>query len=396
MRLTATVAFAALLVSASCVAGEAPATKDAKPPAEGAIIKTLPGIVVDTKAKEVRLEAKVCQRQVGLELAVCSEGTREHESILVTKAKPSHVTFALALLGLEPGKPGFQTEGGAFSPPGGEVLDITARYTLQADGKKEAVEKPMWKFLRFANSDTSLEKSIDWVYVGQPDQDSLKASDNEGTVVALSNFRDSAIDVPFESTDVNANLLYAANPKEVPPLGTPVELVIRATGRRIVPQKVEVVVVLLKGKPPVLDGKSMDLDDFKRSLNAMPGSVKTAVLKADAEESFGRVIQVRDILEDALMTVRLVAIKADAVKAAGGKGEAVTVTLTADEKVRVGDKTMSVDDFRKQAATLLKGASRVTLAADPKAPQKTVVDLLTICREAGVTAVIGKAGAAEK
>ena len=394
MRLTAA-ALIALLVSSACLAGEEPAATGTKPPAEGAIIKTLPGLVVDTKAKEVRLEGKICQRQVGLELAVCSEGTREHESIVVTKAKPSHVTFALSLLGLEPGKPGFQTEGGAFSPPGGEVLDITARYTVEADGKKETVEKPMWKFLRFANSDTALEKAIEWVYVGQPDPDSLKASDNEGTVVALSNFRDSSIDVPFESTDVNANLLYAANPKEVPPVGTPVELVIKATGRRIIPQKVEVVVVLVKGKAPVLDGKSMDIEDFKRSLNAMPGSVKTAVLKVDADESVGRALQIRDILEDALMTVRLVGIKAEALKTPG-KAEPVTVTLTADEKVRVGGKTLSVEDFRKQAGALLKGASRVTLAADPKAPQKTVVDLLTICREAGVTAVIGKAGGAEK
>jgi hypothetical protein len=69
------------------------------------VIKTLPGLVVDTKAREVRLEAEVCLQQGSLELLACSPGTREHESILVVKAKPSHIVFALALVGLPPGSP---------------------------------------------------------------------------------------------------------------------------------------------------------------------------------------------------------------------------------------------------------------------------------------------------
>ena len=44
--------------------------------------------------------------------------------------------------------------------------------------------------------------------------------DREGTVVCLSNFVEAVIDVPFESTSVNTNLVYEANPDTVPPVGT--------------------------------------------------------------------------------------------------------------------------------------------------------------------------------
>jgi len=375
--------------------------EESTPAAEGegaTVIRTLPGIVVDRQAKEVRLAGKIVQQSVGLELFACGKNTREHEAVIVLEARPSHLTFALALLGLEPGRPGFITEGGAFSPAAGEALDLTVRFTVEkgeGDQKKEeVVTLPAWRLLRPAGTEVGLTRPIEWVYVGRPEQEALRAADREGTAIGLSNFRDVVIDVPFESTDANADLLYQANPEVVPPVGTPVEIIIRPTGRQIAPQKVEVQVILAKGKQPVLDGKPVDLETLRETVNALPAKVRTAVLKADADESFGRVMEVRDVLRDAMLNVHLVAVQAaEAAPPAPPAAPPTAVTVTADDQVRVGDKTVSLDVFRRQAGEMLKGVDRVTLSAEAKGSWKTVAEVLEITRQCGIVATVVQQGA---
>lgn len=350
-----------------------------KAAAEDVVIKTLPGIVVDTKAREVRLEGTVCLQEGALELFVCGEGTREHESVIVVKAKPSHVTFALSLLGLAPGKPGFVTEGGAFSPPAGELVEIAVR--LKPKGGK-ATLVPAWKLLRLSGMDEGLDRPFDWVYVGRPEAEALLAADREGTVVCVSNFREAVIDVPFESTSVNARLAYEANPNVVPKVGTPVELIIHPTGSRIQPKKVEVEVVLKKGKPPELDGRPMTLEALKEAVNAMPAAIRVTVLRADPEETFGRVMQVHDALRDALMQVLLVVLKPQAA-APLQAGPPLEIVVTDDDKVCVGEASLTAKEFCAKVKDLLKGADRVRLKADAKASMKTVAEVMAAVRDQG-------------
>ena len=328
-RLAASATAWVILAAGMARGAETPAEKT-PPPEKPVVLTTLPGIVVDTGKGEVRLEGKVCLQEGALELVVCSEGTREHESVVVVKARPSHVTFALALLGLEPGQPAHRTEAGAFSPPAGETLEITARFFTVSDEEKARVDKliaegakpkditvrktllkevPAWKLLRLTGSEVEVARPIEWVYVGRPEKNMLVAADREGTVVCLSNFVEAVIDVPFESTAVNADLLYEANPDVVPPIGTPVELVIRPTGRRVEPKKVEIEVVVRKGEPPTLDGRPVTLEELRDAVNAMPAAIGAAALKADPDETFGRVMQVKEVLENALMQVKLIVLE---------------------------------------------------------------------------------------
>ena len=355
------------------------ATMPATTAAEDVVIKTLPGIVVDTKAREVRLEGTVCLQEGALELFVCSEGTREHESVIVVKAKPSHVTFALSLLGLQPGKPGFMTPGGAFSPPAGEIVTVTARFKPKGGKPREV---PAWKLLRLSGLEEGLDRPFDWVYVGRPEAAALLAADREGTVVCISNFREAVIDVPFESTSVNASLAYEANPNVVPKVGTPVELIIRPTGSRIKPKKVEIEVVLKKGAPPLLDGKPITLDALKAAVSRMPATIRTTVLRADPQEAFGRVMQVHDVLRDALMQVHLVVLQPRA-PAPGKAGPPLDIVITADDKVRVGETALAPKEFCAKVKELLNGAERVLLNADAKASMKTVAEVMAAVRDSG-------------
>ena len=354
------------------------------------VIKTLPGIIVDTKAKEVRLACTFCFQKGPIELFACGPNTREYESVIVTKAKPSHVTFALSLLGLAPGRPGGQSEGGAFSPAAGEVLDITARYavTLAADGAKktEVHEVPIWKLLKTSAGDRALDRAIEWVYVGRPEEAALRGADREGSVICLSNFYEAVMDVPFESPNAYAQLLYRADPDVVPPAGTPVELIIRPTGRRLEPKKVEISVILQKGKPVVLDGKPLELEEFKSAVNGQPADVRAAVLRVDAEEKFGRAMEIYNILRDALMNIHMAVLEPGA--PAKPALASLEVQLTADDKVRVGGKTFSVEEFRAKAGELLKDVDRVYLAVAAKTSPKAVAEVMSAARDRGATVSI--------
>jgi biopolymer transport protein ExbD len=357
--------------------------------AQDVIIKTLPGIVIDTKAREVRLEAVVCLRQGSLELLACEAGTKEHESIFAVRAKPSQVTFALALLGLEPGAPGKTLDRNVYRPPSGEVVDVLVRF-LMPNGQVQ--EMPAWKLLRLSGRPEALERPLSWVYVGVPSADALKAADDEGTVICLSNFLAAVLDVPFESTAVNANLAYDANTAALPPLGTKAELVLHPTGRRIAAQKLSIEVVVRKGQPILLDGEPMDLEQFRQTAVRLPANIRLAFLRADAAESFGRIFQIYELLTDeALMAVQMSVLEPGA-PTPGARTATVGLTVTDDGKVRLGTETMTLEDFRAKAAKLLAAAAQVDVTAEPKAPAKTVSDVLAAVREAGAVATMVPAG----
>jgi biopolymer transport protein ExbD len=217
-------------------------------------------------------------------------------------------------------------------------------------------------------------------------------ADREGAVICLSNFTEAVLDVPFESTSVNAELLYESNPAVVPPVKTPIELILRPTAERIVPRKVECEVVLRKGRPPMLDGKAMDLAALKDAVNAMPADVRTAVLRADADETVGRFLQVYDTLRDALMRVYPVALSP---KATGRDAAApLAVTVTADGKVRVGGETLTMEEFRAKATTILKGAAKVAVSAEKSAPEKAAMEVVAVAREQGAIVTITRGEAA--
>ena len=137
----------------------------------------------------------------------------------------------------------------------------------------------------------------------------------------------------------------------------------------------------------MLDGKAMDMAALKDAVNAMPADVRTAVLRAEADESVGRFMQVYDLLRDALMKVSPAVLSA---KATGPAAAPLAVTVTADGKVGIGGQKLALEEFRAKAAALLKGAEKVAISAEKSAPEKTVAEVLGIARELGIPAVIAR------
>src|SRR6188472_2858343 len=65
----------------------------------------MPHVSVDVKKREIRIDAEALNPQMALEFFCCLSGTAEHEAVLRSPARPSHVHLALLMLGLQPGEP---------------------------------------------------------------------------------------------------------------------------------------------------------------------------------------------------------------------------------------------------------------------------------------------------
>ena len=72
-----------------------------------------------------------------------------------------------------------------------------------------------------------------WVFAGGTMRRGHFVPDYEGTVVCLANFEAPILDVPFESSTKTSELLFVANEKAIPEVGTPVTLILKATGEMV-------------------------------------------------------------------------------------------------------------------------------------------------------------------
>jgi len=229
---------AAALVAMSVVActAETPTASDKPQPATrpagtrpAGPLQLSEHVRVDLKMRTVVLEAKVATTEGPLEFLLCKEGTKDYESILATKAVPSHVHAAMLLLGLTPGKPVQWIPIGEGEsrvlPPRGGRMEIVLEWT-DKDGR--AHKAPAGQWLTSPDGGKEGEKRTppsQWVFVGSemlPGGGYL--ADSGGEIVSVANFSSSVIDVPFESSDQNESLEFVADSKQIPPEGTKVRV----------------------------------------------------------------------------------------------------------------------------------------------------------------------------
>lgn len=174
--------------------------------------------------------------RVYLEQMVCAVDSREHESLVVTKAKPSNIHAALLLAGLVPGTPGaWRWEGREIKPipPTGPRVRVTF-VVPDADGVPVEHDPAGW--VRLVKQDTTLAAA-------SPDEGFVFAgsrfvtrrgreyyhADVEGTIVGLTTFGSETIawtgmlspEAAVQTPD------WVARAQTVPPVGTPVVVRIR-------------------------------------------------------------------------------------------------------------------------------------------------------------------------
>jgi len=220
---------AALGALAAAARGQAPAGKPPAPAEPGHAeapakkVLNLPHIRVDLAKRQIEIAAEVAQRDGPLELVLCHHGEKEYESLLRTKAKPSHLHAALLALGLRPGKAAEWRDDKAI-PPRGPKLKIRLAWK-DKKGRRQEADPATWLRPLGDQKKTSLPEH--WVFVGSLVlADGSYWADHDGYMISVANFAASVIDVPFESTDCNAALEFAAKTKAMPPKGTDVTVIL--------------------------------------------------------------------------------------------------------------------------------------------------------------------------
>lgn len=183
---------------------------------------------IDVANRTIEMDAVVVLTDGALELLVCSAGTKEHESILATRARPSHLHAALLALGLLPGRAAHWAhapDGKAVqAPPAGAGVEVWLRYA-DAAGQTHTVPASQWMVTL---KDKAPAPPVGWVFVGSAILESGRYwADIEGEVISVGNFPGSVIDVPFESSIDNSLLDFGVNTKAVPAKGTAVTVIIK-------------------------------------------------------------------------------------------------------------------------------------------------------------------------
>lgn len=205
----------------------APADDPAKPEIEpeGLVrISKLHPTWIDTKRKAVVIDGKVCLREGQLEMFACPKGTKEHESVIALDCLPEEVHAGLLRVGAKSGKPvKFDPK---YEPATGDIVDVYVLWKDEA-GEKHQVRAQEW----IQHTKTEKAMPFDFVFAGSgfwKDEETGKEhyQANGGDFICVSNFPTAMLDLPVESSQANADLLFNAFTANIPPKGTPVRVVL--------------------------------------------------------------------------------------------------------------------------------------------------------------------------
>jgi len=208
------------------VLGLAQAVTAAEPHPDLTRLSPTEEVWVDAQRRQVVVGGSIVLDKGPIEFFACPRETKEHESIVATKASARLVHAALLAIGLEPGKPvSFDPEYVAATGP---IVRVRMRW-LDANGKPQESDARDW--IR----DTRTRKSMqsDWVFAGSvfwtdPADGKEYYQADGGDLICVSNFPTAMLDLPIESSQSNEALLFEAFEGRVPPRSTPVEIVLSA------------------------------------------------------------------------------------------------------------------------------------------------------------------------
>ena len=182
-------------------------------------------IWIDVARKRVVLVGKVCLREGQLEMLVCPTGTKEHESVLSVPVEASKVHAALLVVGAEPGNPArFVPD---YRPARGTQVDVWLFWTDET-GQRQRCKAQDW--VRYAGTEKTLEHS--WVFGGSGFWKDENTGEEHyqaetGDLICVSNFPTAMLDLPIESSNEAGLLSFEPYTERIPPLGTPVTIVLK-------------------------------------------------------------------------------------------------------------------------------------------------------------------------
>jgi len=186
---------------------------------------------LDSAVREIRFPAKVNMNEGLIEVVVCTEQGKLHESILVSPIAPIHLHMALLMLGLEPGRnPGWYVSPDPalrepdWNAPPGACVDVFVRWETPEGVREVRAEE----LLKDERSGQPMSRTS-WVFVGSNvSKQGVYAADTLGSIVTNYHDRTAVLDNPLDTGQVDD--FTFARTELIPGAGTPVEV-------RLVPVK---------------------------------------------------------------------------------------------------------------------------------------------------------------
>jgi hypothetical protein len=158
-----------------------------------------------------------------VEFLACWPG-KEHESIVLLDAAATHVYMALGLIGLKPGHPPQWDEArGCFGPPTGDLIDLTIEWS---DGGRRRTAAGFEWLREIEYARTPIDRP--WVFAGSRAlRDGTLSADRSGEGIAVVDKPDSLLALSRSHVSRDAELWAQANTPAIPPVHTPVRIVLR-------------------------------------------------------------------------------------------------------------------------------------------------------------------------
>ncbi len=213
-----------------------------KKPAAEALKPLFPHVRIDVAQRVVEFDASVSPEvhnpgaeRTYLEVLACPFDTKEHETLVATKARPSHVHAALLAIGLTPGKPGaWEWDGKRIRglPPEGPRVKV--RFIEQTEQGPREHDPCEW-VVHAGNGETlrAVDASAGWVFAGslilkRQGMDAYEA-DGAGTLLGLTTFGTETIawSGMYNHDSAAQEPVWIARRGVIPPAGTAV--VVRIT-----------------------------------------------------------------------------------------------------------------------------------------------------------------------
>lgn len=198
---------------------------------------------IDKNASTVTLPAKVNMVDGLVEYFCVTPKGSTHESVLVSEAGPQNVHVAMLLLGAKGAAPkeGHETPGqidaaylAKLPKLVGDRVMLSVRWK-DAAGKEQTVPAERWVMRRQIQKnkpakETPMEDGP-WLYNGSFLHEGRFVAEGQGVYVAVNTFPSALINNPRPGA--NNDSLWFANTKAVPPVGTPVDFVIKLEHEQI-------------------------------------------------------------------------------------------------------------------------------------------------------------------
>ena len=190
---------------------------------------------IDPAGKRAVMLGQVCLTEGVLEMFACLANTKEHESVVSVPTKAFLVHAALLAIGAKQGRPvEFDPK---YVPASGSEIEITLHWKNKK-GEVQTARAQDW----VRNIKTGKAMDHHWVFPGSQFWDNEVTGQRvyeaeSGDFICVSNFPSAMLDLPVKSSKENNDLMFQAFTEHIPPLGTPVTIVLTPKAEKKEPAK---------------------------------------------------------------------------------------------------------------------------------------------------------------